>query len=333
MPVYNGERYLRLALDSVLGQTLGDFELIVVDDGSSDSTPQLLASYRDARLQIVPTPHGGLIAALNAGLAHCTGTYIARMDADDVSYPDRLARQADFLDAHTDVDLVTCWSDLLDEQGGTVGRMTGGLADDMILELAGGNDIVHGSIMVRRASLPPPPVFTHPPEDYRLWLALARAGKRFACVPESLYGFREHRQRHSLVQAQSQSRGIVDVQWPLLEECTASRNLDDPAVRSRLILGWGRVGGAAYRSGQPERGRTAYRRFRELAGGTHDELTLAATVTGAESLVWGGCPFRQRLALRLLELRLRPARLDSYRKLLLALPFAESLRAWRNQRR
>lgn len=325
MPVYNGERFLRQAIDSVLGQTFRDFELVVVDDGSTDATPRILKSCDDTRLKVVRIPHSGLVAALNAGFAGCSGRYVARMDADDSSYPERFARQVEHLDAHTDVDVVTCWSDLLDEDGKVVGRMTGGVGEDMILELAGGNEIVHGSVMVRRASLPPPPVYAKPPEDYILWIRLSREGRRFHALPEVLYGFREHGGRHSLVKAASQSRGIVEVQWPLLEECSASRNLEDPAVRARLIRGWGRVGGAAYRSGHPQLGREAYRQFRKLARAARDELVAAGTLTGAESLVWGGCPFGERLSLRLLQLRLRPTWLSSYRDLVLSFPFVQSL--------
>jgi hypothetical protein len=326
MPVYNGARYLPAAVDSILGQSLRDLEFVVIDDGSTDETPAILSRYADRRLKLRRLEHVGLVAALNAGVDACSAPYIARMDADDLSYPDRLRRQADHLQSDPRCDLVTCYSDLLDHHGRVVGCTQGGVAPDMILELAGGNEIVHGSVMIRRSSLPSP-AYPRPPEDYWLWEHMARVGRVFHCIPEPpMYGFREHGDRYSLVKAESQSRGVVEVQWPLLEECSATRDLADQHVRGRLLVGWGRVGGAAYRSGQPDRGHNAFRRFMELARTVSNGPLVAPLLTGAESLIWGGCPFAERIALRLLELRLRPLAGSSYRKLLLAMPGVEPVR-------
>src|SRR5262245_48539446 len=106
MPVRDGERFLGEAVDSILGQTLADLEL--VDDGSTDSTPEILAGYaaRDPRVRVHSRPAGGLTAALNAGCALAVAPYIARMDADDVSLHDRLELQVSFLDAHPEVGLL-----------------------------------------------------------------------------------------------------------------------------------------------------------------------------------------------------------------------------------
>lgn len=102
LPVYNGERFLAEAVESVLAQTFEDFELIVVNDGSTDGTSAILAGYAaaDARVRIVDRPNGGIVAALNTGLAECRGEYVARMDADDISLPGRFAFQVDYLDTH-----------------------------------------------------------------------------------------------------------------------------------------------------------------------------------------------------------------------------------------
>ncbi|MBI5878482.1 MAG: glycosyltransferase family 2 protein [Chloroflexi bacterium] len=107
MAVYNGARYLRAAVDSILAQTLTDFEFIIVDDGSTDDTAQILAAYDDPRIvRLHNETNIGLTRALNRGLAVTRGTYIARQDADDASTPERLARQAAFLSAHDRVGLV-----------------------------------------------------------------------------------------------------------------------------------------------------------------------------------------------------------------------------------
>ena len=87
MPVWNGERYLREAVDSILNQTMDDFELLVIDDGSTDSTPDILRSYADPRLHVHRLEHAGIVVALNHGLTHARAEWIARLDADDISQP------------------------------------------------------------------------------------------------------------------------------------------------------------------------------------------------------------------------------------------------------
>src|ERR1700690_1943654 len=93
MPVWNGETFLREAIDSILSQTFADFELIIVDDGSTDGTAKILASYPDARLRVFRLDHAGIVVALNFGAAQARGTWIARQDADDISWPGRLEAQ------------------------------------------------------------------------------------------------------------------------------------------------------------------------------------------------------------------------------------------------
>ncbi len=118
MAVYNGERYLREAVDGVLAQTFTDFEFVIVDDGSTDRTAAILDSYSDPRIRRITNPANvGLTKSLNIGLARCTGRYIARQDDDDVSRPERLARQVEFLEAHPDVVLLGCGWQWIDEAG------------------------------------------------------------------------------------------------------------------------------------------------------------------------------------------------------------------------
>jgi glycosyltransferase involved in cell wall biosynthesis len=92
MPVWNGERYLREAVDSILRQTFTNFELLAVDDGSTDATLEILRSYQDSRLRVIQKRHGGIVSTLNDGLAQARSEWIARMDADDISLPSWLER-------------------------------------------------------------------------------------------------------------------------------------------------------------------------------------------------------------------------------------------------
>src|ERR1051325_1151561 len=104
LPVYNAERYLESALQSVLGQTFSDFEVIAVDDGSKDNSKKILERFaaNDPRIRVISRPNTGIVGALNDGLAVARGEFIARMDADDVALPGRFQAQLDYLRGHPD---------------------------------------------------------------------------------------------------------------------------------------------------------------------------------------------------------------------------------------
>jgi glycosyltransferase involved in cell wall biosynthesis len=124
LAVYNGERFVAESLWSVLGQTVGNFELIVIDDGSTDRTPEILRQFSDPRMRILRNrSNRGLTPSLNRGLAEARGEFIARQDADDISEPDRLARQLAFLDDHTDVAMTGSWYREIDVEGRVIEDM------------------------------------------------------------------------------------------------------------------------------------------------------------------------------------------------------------------
>jgi glycosyltransferase involved in cell wall biosynthesis len=106
MPVYNGMPYIGQAVDSVLQQTFADWQCVIVNDGSTDGTRDFLATLNDNRFVVLHQENGGISAAVNHGLQHCDGEYIARLDADDIALPTRLAEQVAFLDAHSEVALL-----------------------------------------------------------------------------------------------------------------------------------------------------------------------------------------------------------------------------------
>lgn len=102
MPCFNAERFVKEAIESILNQSLREFKFVIVDDGSDDNTLSIVRSYatRDSRIRLIETSHGGIVAALGSGLTFCEGEFVARMDADDVSHPERLERQVAFLVDH-----------------------------------------------------------------------------------------------------------------------------------------------------------------------------------------------------------------------------------------
>ena len=110
LPVFNAQATLETCLDSIVRQTLNDFEAIVVNDGSTDETLKVIEHFQglDDRIKVFSTPNRGIIKALNYGLEHCTGVYIARMDGDDIMHPNRLKAQLNFFLQHPEIDLLGC---------------------------------------------------------------------------------------------------------------------------------------------------------------------------------------------------------------------------------
>jgi len=195
MAVFNGERHLREAIDSVLGQTLRDFELIIVDDGSSDGTRAIIESYDDARICRIDNDRNiGLSRSLNRGIAAARGRYIARLDADDVSEPTRLDEQVYFLRSHPDVSIVGCRYAIIDDAGTIVGQRPVPCDDvDIRWMLDFCNPFAHSAVMIRRQALEREPgpydeslVYAM---DYDLWTRLAAHG-RLANLSESLIRWR-----------------------------------------------------------------------------------------------------------------------------------------------
>ena len=125
MSVYNREHFVREAIDSILAQTLHDFEFIIINDGSTDKTREIILSYKDPRIQLVDNSENlGIPKSLNKGLNLAQGEFVARFDSDDISEPQRLARQVAFLDANPKTVLVGSWYEEIDEQGNILQRCT-----------------------------------------------------------------------------------------------------------------------------------------------------------------------------------------------------------------
>jgi glycosyltransferase involved in cell wall biosynthesis len=155
MAVYNGARYLRHAVDSILDQSLPDLEFVIVDDGSTDDTASILDSICDPRLVRVDNGRNmGLTRSLNRGITASTGCYVARQDADDWSLPERLARQVAYLEAHLDVGLVGTGSRWIDGQGGFV-RDWQPQTDpaDIQQRMLSAMPFLHGTLLFRRSCL------------------------------------------------------------------------------------------------------------------------------------------------------------------------------------
>jgi glycosyltransferase involved in cell wall biosynthesis len=194
LPVRDGARFVDAAVASVLGQSYGGFELVVVDDGSTDRTPELLEAIRDERLRVFRQEPAGLVPALARGLAESRGALIARMDADDVSLPRRIERQLSAFDDDR-VGLVGCGVQAIDEGGRPLGTWLLPAADSALRRrLLLRNPFAHGSVMFRREAVERAGGYRTDygaNEDYDLWRRLAHDW-RLAAVPDVLYRYREH---------------------------------------------------------------------------------------------------------------------------------------------
>jgi glycosyltransferase involved in cell wall biosynthesis len=206
MPVRNEERFLGVALRSLIAQTFADWELVVVDDGSTDATPRILADAAacDRRIRVISTGGEGLVAALNRGLAACRAPLVARMDGDDVAHPRRLGEQVAYMAANGDVGLVACSfrhfprHEVAMGMAGYESWQNGLLTHEAIMaDLFVESPFVHPSVMFRSRAVQAVGGYREKgwAEDYDLWLRLAAAGTRFARLAEPLFFWRERPDR------------------------------------------------------------------------------------------------------------------------------------------
>lgn len=210
MSVYNNEAVVGQAIDSVLAQSFGDFEFLIVDDGSIDGSPAILDAYarRDPRVRVFHEPNRGLIASLNLLAARARGDLVARMDGDDVALPERFARQVAFFDAHPECGVLGTNTHEIDEAG-AVTECTDFHPFEhaaILAALERASPFCHSSVMMRRdvliASGGYRAAYRHC-EDYDLWLRLALR-TRLANLPDRLLLYRRSpgqvSNRHALAQ-------------------------------------------------------------------------------------------------------------------------------------
>ena len=237
--VYNGERFLEEAIESVLAQTFGDFEFLVVDDGSQDATPELLARYaaRDERIRVLRNkPNQGQTPSLNRGLESAEAPYIARLDADDLCLPERLEAQTRFLDDHPAVGLLGSCTEVMDEEGNVLDRLTAPRGDAMHrARLLFNNTFMHSAVMFRKelafeaglydAELEKADLF----QDYDLWCRMAPL-TRMDSHPATLVRWRRG-QGLSLTHKEAQLQGAREISLRAVQRQMGEKKLDADAFR------------------------------------------------------------------------------------------------------
>ncbi|MDP4148560.1 MAG: glycosyltransferase [Bacteroidota bacterium] len=182
MPAYNAGKYIAEAIRSVLAQDFSDFELLIVDDGSTDDTREVIGRFSDPRIRLLEQENKGISAALNAGLTAARGIYIARFDADDICLPQRLSRQTAFLDANPDYILVGSEAEYVSEDGEHLFhfRCIAYSYPEIMSRIVHACPFIHSAVMYRQKEVLAAgaySLYAHNFEDYFLWIQLVRTGK------------------------------------------------------------------------------------------------------------------------------------------------------------
>jgi glycosyl transferase family 2 len=214
MSVFNGERFVSEAIDSILAQTYRDFEFIIIDDGSTDRTPEILANYgrRDGRISVHRRANQGRCLSLNAGINIANGKYIARMDADDISLPDRLEEQIRFMDAHPEVGLLGGAFKLIGASGRVL-RTIGFPSKDSEIRSAmlSCNPFAHPTVVIRKDVVTASGGYRRAlldADDYDLWLRVSERS-RLANLEKCVLLYRIHAKQVSIQNMRHQKMCVL----------------------------------------------------------------------------------------------------------------------------
>jgi len=220
LPLFNAEDTIADALESLRGQSYPAWECIIINDGSTDKTLEILSDFkrRDSRFKIIRIPHSGIVKALNTGLEISSAPYIARMDADDISLPERFAKQIDFLQKNPEIDVVSCLVEhnpIHENQKGFAHYVdwTNQIItpQDHFINRFVESPIVHPTVMFRKELIENFGGYSQNnvteisnfdnakncPEDYELWLRWMQKGVSFAKIPEKLFHWTDRTDRLS----------------------------------------------------------------------------------------------------------------------------------------
>jgi len=213
LPVYNGDRYLRESIESILNQTYPHFELIIINDGSTDNTDSIIKSYREKRIRHISRENKGLVYTLNEGIQLSQGDFIARQDADDISALNRFEKQVDFLLNDSDYVIVGSFAKVINEQSEPVDYLYRPRNENQIFTyLPFQTPFIHGSVMFRsivREKKVYYKDFLHV-EDYEYWYRILNLGKGYN-LSNFLYYYRDHTQNISNKHSNCQICNAIDI--------------------------------------------------------------------------------------------------------------------------
>ncbi len=266
MPVFNREAFVGDAIASVLAQDFDDFELVIVDDGSTDRTAEVLRTWaqRDPRIVVITAPRNlGIAEAPNLGLRHAGAEYVARLDSDDLMTPGRLAAQYAAIDAHPNVVLVSSAYELMDREGRSLGTWNVDEPHEVIVHLLGYTNIVGGGghVMFRRSEVLAVGGYDAAfpsSEDYDLWVRLLRRG-RILTLPSLAMRQRDHEGRATIAFAARKRTNWTAIMRKSLEPCLGRPVRDDEIAA--LITVWRHDGATGMASTASRTMQEAFTRF------------------------------------------------------------------------
>jgi len=245
MPVYNSELYVREAIQSVLEQTCTSFELVIVDDGSTDGSVDAVNSVRDDRIRLIEKPvNSGLAAARNTALEEAQGNYIAWLDSDDRARSSRLETQVDFLERHPDVGLCGGWVETFG-QGRRHRWQYPTESTTLKCRMIFDDPFATSSVMLRREALDG--IGGHfdmafpPAEDYELWDRIGQEWE-LANIDSVLVDYRVHDNQTSVLHSVDQMDAVWRIQQRHLNRLEISASEEEKQTHLRVGIGWGREG-------------------------------------------------------------------------------------------
>ena len=215
MPIFNAGRFLKEAVDSILNQTFSNFELLILDDGSTDKSLDIISSFTDNRIHVFSdNKNKGIVHQLNKGLHHAKAPLIARMDADDIAMPNRLKIQKDLLDDNTDIEMVASSVEIINEKNEIqkVIHQPSKQADILFSFCRMKNPFYHPSVMYRKRSVKEAggyrDKYLHM-EDFDLWFRLYRKGIQMSNIEKVLLQYRVHNHQISITERSHQVECLV----------------------------------------------------------------------------------------------------------------------------
>ncbi|MDK2932820.1 MAG: hypothetical protein PWP27_630 [Clostridiales bacterium] len=239
MPVFNGEKYLKESIESILNQTYNNFEFIIINDGSTDNSLHIINEYakKDNRIVVISRKNKGLVYSLNEGLAIAKGEYVARMDCDDVSMPERFGKQVQYMEQNREVSIIGTFIQtfgILDEQIKTKYERWFNFKFDTknIEEIFLKRCVIcHPSVMMRKKVLQDLNGYSYRykcAEDYDLWLRAIKKGYKLAQLEEKLIKYRVHTESKSYKDNQDYSaiKDVINIKLDYVQNMIGNKNMN-----------------------------------------------------------------------------------------------------------
>jgi glycosyltransferase involved in cell wall biosynthesis len=221
MVFYNAEKYIKESVKSILNQSFNDYELLLIDDGSTDMSVKIVKEFKDDRIILIHTCHD-YIKSLNVGLEKAHGKYIARMDADDIMHPDRLFIQYSLMENNPKIDICFSWCTIFGNKNGRhfLYNEYSGEINNPLVSMLRKNIFTHPSMMIKTDFIKNNNLkYQHYnyAEDYKLWVDVAKLGALFYVEPQSLLYYRCHKDQVSVTYNEEQERSGIRIKKEIID--------------------------------------------------------------------------------------------------------------------